>query len=52
MLLYDIVRNILFLPISYILDYEVIDEDRELIEEIEHHLEDGILLIKQVSEVY
>jgi len=33
MLLLDIVRNIIFIPISYVLDYEVIDEDKDLIEE-------------------
>lgn len=38
MLLFDIVRNIIFIPISYVLDYEVIDEDKDLIEEKELHL--------------
>ena len=33
MLLLDIIRNIIFIPISYVLDYEVIDEDKDLIEE-------------------
>ena len=37
MLLLDIVRNIIFIPISYVLDYEVIDEDKDLIEEKELH---------------
>jgi len=33
MLLFDIIRNIIFIPISYVLDYEVIDEDKDLMEE-------------------
>ena len=33
MLLLDIIRNIIFIPISYVLDYEVIDEDKDLMEE-------------------
>jgi hypothetical protein len=33
MLLLDIVRNIIFLPLSYVMDYEVIDEDKEFKEE-------------------
>jgi len=37
MLLFDIIRNIIFIPISYVLDYEVIDEDKDLIEEKELH---------------
>ena len=37
MLLFDIVRNIIFIPISYVLDYEVIDEDKDLKEEKKLH---------------
>ena len=37
MLLFDIIRNIIFIPISYVLDYEVIDEDKDFMEEKELH---------------
>ena len=37
MLLFDMIRNIIFIPISYVLDYEVIDEDKDLIEEKKLH---------------
>ena len=29
MLLFDLMRNIIFVPLSYVMDYEVIDEDEE-----------------------
>ena len=39
MLLFDIMRNIIFVPLCYVMYYEVIDEDEELKkeEEIEIH---------------
>ncbi len=37
MLLFDIIRNIIFVPISYFMDYDVIDEDKDLNEEKEIH---------------
>ncbi len=38
MLLFDIIRNVIFIPISYILDYEVIDEDNDPVKEKEKEL--------------
>jgi len=37
MLFFDIIRNVIFLPLTYIMDYEVIDEDKDLMEEKEFH---------------
>lgn len=37
MLLFDIIRNIIFIPMSYVLDYEVVDEIKDLMEEKELH---------------
>ena len=47
MLLFDIMRNIIFLPLSYVLDFEVIDEDEELKkeEEIEIHQDYELQLV-------
>ena len=35
MLLFDIMRNIIFLPLVYIMDYDIIEEDKNLKEQEE-----------------